>query len=175
MAYTTDRTWVTGEVVTAALMNTYVRDNIKWLSTDKPMARAYASAAVSHLTSGTSQALTLNTNRFDNGSIHSTTTNTERFTVASGAAGKWVYGAYIIFAAPATAQQASAAVGLGGTANLLANTAAPLDTFWGLAVSSVAMYDVIATNYFCTVGFQVSGGALNMNANSAGWAMWVGV
>lgn len=31
MAYTTPRTWTTGETVTAAMMNTHVRDNIAYL------------------------------------------------------------------------------------------------------------------------------------------------
>lgn len=33
MAYTTDRTWVTGEIVTAAYLNTYLRDNMSYLYT----------------------------------------------------------------------------------------------------------------------------------------------
>lgn len=31
MAWTTPRTWVTGEIVTAALMNLHVRDNLNWI------------------------------------------------------------------------------------------------------------------------------------------------
>jgi hypothetical protein len=32
MAWTTPRTWVTSEVVTATIMNTHVRDNLEWLA-----------------------------------------------------------------------------------------------------------------------------------------------
>jgi len=32
MAWTTNRTWVSGELVTAAIMNTYVRDNLNTIS-----------------------------------------------------------------------------------------------------------------------------------------------
>ena len=38
MAYTTPRTWVTGETVTAALMNTHVRDNLSYLKTQTDYA-----------------------------------------------------------------------------------------------------------------------------------------
>ena len=31
--WTSNRTWVAGEIVTAALMNTYIRDNLDWLKT----------------------------------------------------------------------------------------------------------------------------------------------
>ncbi len=34
MAWTTPRTWVTGELVTAAIMNTHVRDNEDYLKTE---------------------------------------------------------------------------------------------------------------------------------------------
>ncbi len=33
MAWTTPRTWVTDEVLTAALLNTHLRDNLNWLKT----------------------------------------------------------------------------------------------------------------------------------------------
>ena len=34
MAWTAPRTWVTGELVTAAMMNTHVRDNLDYLKTE---------------------------------------------------------------------------------------------------------------------------------------------
>lgn len=36
MAWTTPRTWVTSELVTAALMNTHLRDNLNFLTTNTP-------------------------------------------------------------------------------------------------------------------------------------------
>jgi len=47
MAYTTPRTWTAGETVTAALMNTHLRDNIAYLkaeieSNDTDIAKIYA-------------------------------------------------------------------------------------------------------------------------------------
>ena len=34
MAWTAPRTWVTGELVTAAFMNTYIRDNQTYIKTE---------------------------------------------------------------------------------------------------------------------------------------------
>lgn len=174
MAYTTDRTWVTGEVVTAAFMNTYVRDNIKWLSTDKPMARAYASAAVSHTTSGSYQELLFNSNRFDNSNIHSTSTNTARFTVPTGGAGKWLFGGTIGWVASAAANYRYASVGLNGSVTDN-ETATISDVTLNAKTSIVTMYDVTVAQWFSLFGWQNSGGALNMTANSNAWAMWMSI
>ncbi len=40
MAWTSPRTWNAGETVTAALMNTHVRDNLNWLGNDAPRCGA---------------------------------------------------------------------------------------------------------------------------------------
>src|SRR4051812_2496693 len=93
MAYTTDRTWVTGEVVTASYMNTYLRDNLKWLSTDKPMARSYKAANFTHNSTGNWIAVTQDSERFDNATMHDTSSNTERMTIPSGGGGKYLVGA----------------------------------------------------------------------------------
>jgi hypothetical protein len=45
--------------------------------------------AIQSIPNSTSTALTFNTEAFDTDAIHSTTTNTSRFTVPSGKGGKW--------------------------------------------------------------------------------------
>jgi hypothetical protein len=45
MAWTTARTWVTGEVVTAAVMNTHVRDNLNALAVTPPPAAKFVGTA----------------------------------------------------------------------------------------------------------------------------------
>lgn len=42
MAWTTPRTWVTGETVTAALMNSHVRDNLDFLEAQRVILNGYA-------------------------------------------------------------------------------------------------------------------------------------
>lgn len=173
MAYTTDRTWVAGEVVTAAYLNTYLRDNVKWLSTDKPMCRAYASAAVSHTPASSYQDLTFDTDRFDNAGIHSTTSLTARFTVPSGAAGKWMFGGSIGWAANAVGIRYASIWANGGAINVESTTTG--DGSLNSATTVVTLYDMTATQYFTLAGWQNSGGALNMNANSNAFAIWIGI
>lgn len=173
MAYTTDRTWVAGEVATAAYFNTYLRDNVKWLSTDKPMCRAYASAVVAHTSSGNYQALTFNTNLFDNASMHSTVSNTDRFTVPSGAAGKWLFGGFIGWAVSGAGARYTSAFVNGST--IYSETYSLGDAALFVSQNITTMYSMTAAQYFGLYGWQSSGGSLNMNAYSNAWAMWVGI
>jgi len=82
MAWSTPRTWTSGEVVTAANLNTYVSDNLTALSTP-PFCDVYATTPGN--TSGTS--FTFTAVPFDSeiadstGSMHSTATQTSRITV----------------------------------------------------------------------------------------------
>lgn len=65
MAWTTPRTWVTGEVLTSSLMNTHVRDNLSFLHAEELAYQAFTSpVTVSATTEGaattivTAQAVT---------------------------------------------------------------------------------------------------------------------
>ena len=44
MAWTTPRTWVSGELVTAALMNTYIKENQDFLKTEVDANKAFVGA-----------------------------------------------------------------------------------------------------------------------------------
>lgn len=87
MAWTTPRTWTTGELVTASIMNTHVRDNFEYLY---DRATSYAIIA-DHKTAGTGSgnytanawtARDLNTEVYDADGIVSIASN--RFTPAAG-------------------------------------------------------------------------------------------
>lgn len=173
MAYTTDRTWVTGEVVTAAYFNTYLRDNVKWLSTDKGTARATQSATQSILNSSwTSQ--TFNTNVWDNASIHSTSANTERFTIPTGQGGKWMFGGSFSFAPNATGVRYGGIyisyVSINVEHSTLPDGAAATNAAFTMATTQ----SVTAAQHFNLTCWQSSGGALNVNAGASAWALWVG-
>lgn len=72
------RTWVAGEVVTAAYFNSNVRDAGNfWLSV--PTFEGRQTVAQS-LTSGTGAAITFDAEDFDNDNGHSTVSNTSRYT-----------------------------------------------------------------------------------------------
>lgn len=181
MAYTTDRTYVTGEVETASIFNTYLRDNMKWLSTDKPMARVYNSANIS-IANVTNTSLTLDSERFDNASIHSTSSNTERLTVPSGGGGKYLIGATAQFAANATGfrQWKLELNGTGATGTDICFTTEPTNSASVISDGvPVTLYSLAAADYVALTVFQNSGGNLNatVDANNACefWCLWVGV
>lgn len=177
MAYTTDRTWVAGEVVTAAYLNTYLRDNMKWLSTDKPMVRAYRSTTQT-ITTGTYTGIQMTSESFDNADIHSTTTNTDRFTVPSGAGGKWLVGSSVEWTWSSIGVFRIAAVSVDGgfqfqssSPTTASSSTTPVSTFGLVSAASAAV--IRPTCY------QDSGGDLTtagiVATQTGGWAVWIGV
>ena len=78
MAWSTPKTFVATDVLTASEMNTYVSDNTDFLN-KPPSARVYNSADIS-VNNNTVVALTFNSERWDTDTIHSTVTNTGRLT-----------------------------------------------------------------------------------------------
>lgn len=78
MAFTTPRTWTTLEVVTAALLNTHLRDNLSFLA-NPPKVHVYHNAAQA-IANVTLTPLAFNTERYDSDTIHDTVTNNTRLT-----------------------------------------------------------------------------------------------
>lgn len=179
MAYTADRTWVVGEVVTANLMNTYLRDNMKWLSTDKPMVRCNNTAAITCAT-GAVTTLTFNNNRFDNAGIHTTTGGiTNRITISVANAGKYLVGASISWAASTLGdfRVLGLRIGTGPTSIALA-TQTPGGTNGFANQTASALYS-LSGDYFESVAQQNSGGNLDValvgNYSPEFWAIWLGI
>lgn len=94
MPYTSWKSWTTSEVLTAADLNTYVRDNGRWLSHastgGSPTCRVYNSTTITGVSSGT--AIPLDSERWDVGNMHSTVSTTSRVTVPTGGAGLYEIG-----------------------------------------------------------------------------------
>lgn len=86
MAWTTPRTWTTGELVTASIMNLDHRDNLNFLF-NGASARVNRSANKS-IPSGTLTAIDFDQERFDTDTIHDNITNNTRLTAKT--AGKYV-------------------------------------------------------------------------------------
>lgn len=176
MAYTTPATAVAGTALTAAFLNTNLRDNIAWIATDSPACRAYNSATISHAASGTFQALTMNSERYDNAAVHSTASNTSRFTVPTGAGGKWILGGLLSFANNATGNRGGR-MRVNGTTEVAGQiTAASTGDTDTSDFTITTVYALSAADYFELVGFQSSGGALNMltgaNYSPEAWGFW---
>lgn len=92
MSWSTPRTWVAGELVTASIMNTHVRDNL--LEIAKIGAhRCFAhNSGTQVVSAGNTTALTLDSELYDSGTMHSTSSNTSR--VIAPAAGYYVIFGY---------------------------------------------------------------------------------
>ena len=159
MAYTVPPTFVAGNVLTAAQLNTYVRDNVAWLATDSPSCRAYNSANVS-IATGAFTAVTLNSERYDNAAVHDTATNTARFTVPSGGDGKYVFACGAAVAASAGGIERNLAV-YKNAATVAARCGAPFSASIITFFSLFTVYSMSAADYFDMRVYQDSGGALN--------------
>ena len=175
MAWTTPFTAVAGTAWKAADWNTYGRDNIAWIATDSPACRAYNSAAISHTTSGAAQAVTLDSERYDNATLHSTASNTSRFTAPTGGGGKYLMGGQLGFAASAGGSFRQVSLRINGSTLVIVNSAASSAAL-APTMSIVTVYSLAAADYMEMVGNQDSGGALNMTAASnyqpEAWVFW---
>lgn len=98
MAWTTPRTWATSEIVTAAMMNTHVRDNLNAL--DSSRQQCIVTKATQSITTGVNTDVLFDTEVVDTDSMHSTVTNTQRVTCT--VAGVYVVSGYVNFDSHAT-------------------------------------------------------------------------
>ena len=89
MAWTTPRTWVAGEVVTAAIGNVHWRDQLNALrGTPANRCSAYHNVAQTGIVGATT--LNLNSEDHDSASMHDLVTNNNRVTIPSGGDGWYV-------------------------------------------------------------------------------------
>lgn len=160
MAWVTPRTWATGEDITAARLNEN-RDSVTFLGTP-PSCRVYNNAAISHTTSGSTQYLTFNSERFDTDTMHSTAVNTGRVTATT--AGKYAVWGMGEFASNATGQRGFS-IRLSGTTTIAATLAdsSAATVFQGIVST---FYALAATEYVELGAFQSSGGALNVTSSA---------
>lgn len=129
-------------------------------------ARAYNSA-VQNLANNTATAVTFDTELFDTDTIHSTASNTSRFTVPSGKGGKWRFTTNIAFAANATGWR-GIYLFKNGTTKIIGSAMRHLPTS-GASTSCVTSVtiDLVATDYIEVYAIQTSGGALDIGHATA--------
>lgn len=166
------RTWTAGEIVTAAMLNTNVRDAINFLLS-KPYVSVYQTAAQS-IPTATFTAINFDTEETDNDGMHSTGTNPSRLTAVTP--GWYLVSGQVAYAANATGSRNArlgvnlAVVPASGTTTLPANG--------NLGVATVATRAVFlnAGDFVQIQGMQSSGGALNTGVGgeyvSSMSAMW---
>jgi hypothetical protein len=172
MAYTTPKTWATGEVVTAANLNLHLRDNVSFLA-NPPACRVYNNAAIS-IPNATETLLTFNSERWDTASMHSTASLTSRITMP-------VAGLYLL---TATFEFQSNATGIryfyfrhNGTLSIGYHSKPSTQGARHFTVSTV--YKFAAADWIEMLVFQDSGGALNViqanNFSPEFGATWIGI
>lgn len=172
MAYTTPRTWVSGEHPTAAQMNANIRDNVSFVA-NPPSCRAYHNTTQS-INNATLTTLSLNAEAWDTDTMHNTVTNNSRLTIKT--AGLYIVTVEVILAANGTGVR---------VANLLLNgSELPINN--GNAASAFdsrilySTQEKLALNDYLEIGiYQTSGGALStvQSATRAPslTATWVGI
>jgi hypothetical protein len=157
MAYTTPKTWTVGEVLTAANLNTHLRDNVSYLA-NPPKCRVYNSANES-IPNSTDTALTFDTERFDTDTMHSTVSNTGRITFTT--AGTYLVGGHVVFNSSATGIR-KLFIRMGGTTPLATVELVPSSSFPAFSIDT--LYPFTAGQYVELIAYQTSGGALNVLA-----------
>lgn len=171
MAWTTPKTWTAGEVMTAANMNLYLRDNTELMGASRPMARVYASTAQT-LTTATQTNVLFDTETFDVGNMHSTTVNSERLTITTP--GLYLFQASVSFAANATGYRRITLTNQGGGA--IASEARVAFGTFNSEMTIVGVDRMAAGNYAYPQVAQTSGGNLATVAGgyTAFSAFWIG-
>ena len=162
--FTTPRDWTAGEIITESMMDTHVRDNLLHLYERRAGARAYNTGNITCSTA-TLTTMVFDSERYDTDAFHSTSVNTGRLTVPTGYGGTYMIVGNIRWAANATGQRAAQIRVNGGTIiaslYLQATSADPID----LCVTT--LYALSAADYVELMGYQTSGGNLNVTAQSA--------
>lgn len=164
MAWTTPRTWVAGETVTASLLNTHLRDNLTELRSSLT-CRAYRSTAQS-IPNNTNTLLSMDAETSDTPNWHSTSANTDRIT--PDVAGLYLIVGQVVFAANSTGVRQAILYRNGTSGQYIASQGR------GTTVSATEAVDVNVmgvypangtTDYFGIALYQNSGGALNTVAD----------
>lgn len=125
--------------------------------------RAYNNANIS-IGNGSTTAITLNSERYDTDTFHSTSVNTGRLTVPAGLAGTYLISAAVSFASNATGARAIQLWVNGGGA-VIATTFVPA-TGGGLPtdIAVSTLYRLSAADYIELAVYQSSGGSLNLTS-----------
>lgn len=163
MPWTAPKTWTTNEILTSPDMNTYVRDNTRWLGTDRP--RCWVSrGGTQSIPNTTATAITfVNADTFDVGDMHDPGVNPSRITAPTGGGGLYAVSCFVHWAANSTGRRVMHIRKGGSTLVWYGQYAAPgLVELWVTAVNGYVQ--LAAGEYFEITVSQESGGSLLVNA-----------
>jgi len=165
MAWTTPKTWVAASILTAAELNTHVRDNENQLRT--PSQVKVRRSATQAITTATWQAINFTVEDYDTNSFHDNVTNNTRLTISE--AGLYLFTGACEFASNATGDRGLAITKNAGVVfqAIQLNDAASI----AHAVNISAVLACVASDYFELRAWQNSGANLNVNS-TADFTVW---
>lgn len=170
MPFTTPKVWSVNEVVTAANMNTHLKDNMSWVATDKPRCRALRAGVQSITGSGPEFIGFSDADAFDVGAMHNPASNNTRLTVPSGGDGTYLIGGQGAFAANSTGER-RLDLRINGSTTIAQSRGAAITNI--MAIQIVTFYALAAGDFVELGAGQTSGGALD-SLNWIFWATWIG-
>lgn len=160
MAWTTQFDWTTGDDITAARLDTYLKDNTNFLY-NAPACRVYNSANIS-VADATLQALTFNTERKDTDTMHSTAVNTGRITFTT--AGFYGLDGHVEYTANVGGNR-RLAFRVNGSTYIAKLGPGFNNAAFTAELSLHTSYQFAAADYAELIAYQNSGGALNVLAS----------
>lgn len=165
MSWTTPASWSVGESPTAAKLNTHIRDNLAWLHDSIPTVSLYADAPQT-ITNATWTTLLFPTETYDNDTMHSTSSNTGRITVAT--AGIYLVVGQVTFEAITDPHELGLRVRVDGSGILAAQRAQSVNRDGtGVSISFISG-QISAASYFELQAIQETGGSIDTYVTDLG-------
>ena len=172
MAWTSPRTWTVGETLTAANMNTHVRDNLNWLANDRPRCRANMTGS-QNITDSTQTAVQFGgIDSFDVGAMHDPASNNTRLTVPSGGGGVYMFGVDNIGWQANNNGVRDLGLRVNGLTTVAFQRVPATQNTNTFPPSMVSFYALAATDYVEAMVTQTSGGTISVSTASL-WACWI--
>lgn len=159
MAYTDPKTWSPGDVLTAAELNTYVRDN----TTDRPRARVYYAAGTQSIPNNTNTIVDWDTTSIDTAGMVDLTNN--KIVIATD--GDYLIGGRVMFAGHA--DSGVRALYLVKNGGIVARVQAQPDAAGspqGLGMHVSDLYSAVAGDEFWVVVFHTVGSAITIGGGA---------
>jgi len=171
MAWTDPRTWASNEVVTAANMNTHIRDNLDWLANDHPRCRA-TRTAVQSIGSGSDVAVAFTgAESYDVGPMHAASATT--LVVPAGGGGVYAVTGFYTMAVPGgTFTRCLSFLRINGSTDIAIDVNTSPASTTGPAGNLSADINLVPTNTIELIVNQNAGAAVNLTF-AALTARWV--
>ena len=187
MAWTAPKSWTSGSAITAAELDTHVRDNEDYLKDALDLAGLTSDVTLGQVKSAlygaratrtstqsipdaSDQSILYTTEDFDSNAIHSTSVNNTRLVVPSGGGGYYLMGASTEWEADATGARKhkiekngvnGAGTEIPGATTRAVNDGASQKVF----LSSMTFAQLTAGDYIACTARQTSGGSLNVDSS----------